>query len=294
MVGNIIQGYNSTAMAYGVTGTGKTHTMFGDIYNVNTKEKGVCIYAIDHLFETINLEVKKNFQAKVSYLEIYNEQVIDLLNSNSEALMIVEDPSRGIVVPDLMEFDVSDSSEVIKLIIEGNQRRTMAPTGINIYKLGQNQFSSRSHAIIQIMVEQKSKVRDTKEEVIYSKFLLVDLAGCERGGLEKGKLYINLGIRSQEGANINKSLLALGTCINILSDKTKKGCFVPYRDSKLTRLLKDSLGGNIMTGMISCVSPSYLTYDDTMNTLKYSSRARTIQKKENMLLKLDYKKCKSS
>jgi len=179
--------------------------------------------------------------------------------------MIVEDPSRGIVVPDLMEFNVSDSSEVIKLIIEGNQRRTMAPTG-------QNQFSSRSHAIIQIMVEQKSKVRDTKEEVIYSKFLLVDLAGCERGGLEKG-------IRSQEGANINKSLLALGTCINILSDKTKKGCFVPYRDSKLTRLLKDSLGGNIMTGMISCVSPSYLTYDDTMNTLKYSSRARTIQKK---------------
>lgn len=105
----------------------------------------------------------------------------------------------------------------------------------------------------------------------------------KRGSWKRFIFLVNKGIRSQEGANINKSLLALGTCINILSDKTKKGCFVPYRDSKLTRLLKDSLGGNIMTGMISCVSPSYLTYDDTMNTLKYSSRARTIQKKVNDL-----------
>ena len=130
MVGNILQGYNSTALAYGVTGTGKTHTMFGDIYNVNTKEKGICIYAIDHLFDMINSETNKNFQVKLSYLEIYNEQVRDLLKQDSNTLMIVEDQIKGVVVPDLMEFIVSDSFEVIKLIIEGNERRIMAPTGL--------------------------------------------------------------------------------------------------------------------------------------------------------------------
>ena len=129
MVGNILQGYNSTAMAYGVTGTGKTHTMFGDIYSLNNKEKGICIYAIDHLFDMINFDTKKSFQVKFSYLEIYNEQVIDLLKQDSNALMIVEDPNKGIIVPDLMEYIVIDSSEVIKLIIEGNGKRTMAPTG---------------------------------------------------------------------------------------------------------------------------------------------------------------------
>ena len=104
--------------------------MFGDIYNVNTKEKGICIYAIDHLFDMINSETNKNFQVKLSYLEIYNEQVRDLLKQDSNTLMIVEDQIKGVVVPDLMEFIVSDSFEVIKLIIEGNERRIMAPTGL--------------------------------------------------------------------------------------------------------------------------------------------------------------------
>ena len=105
-----------------------------------------------------------------------------------------------------------------------------------------------------------------------SKFLLVDLAGSERGGLEKG-------IRTHEGANINKSLLSLANCINILSDKSKSGKFVPYRNSKLTRILKDSLGGNIRTIMIACISPAPSLYDETINTLNYASRARKIQKK---------------
>lgn len=201
----------------------------------------------------------------MSYLEIYNEQVIDLLSDKPAPLMIVEDALKGVVVPDLIEYAVTDCSQLVKMIIVGNGRRTMASTG-------QNQFSSRSHAILQVIVEQKNRVRDTKEEYMLSKFLIVDLAGSERGGLEKG-------IRTQEGANINKSLLSLGNCINILSDKSKKGAFVPYRDSKLTRLLKDSLGGNILTAMIACVSPSPLSYDETMNTLKYANRARTIQKK---------------
>jgi kinesin family protein 18/19 len=146
---------------------------------------------------------------------------------------------------------------------------------------GSNQFSSRSHAIIQIILEQqKEKSREffSEKEFLSSKLLIVDLAGSERGGsAEKG-------IRSQEGSNINTSLLALGRCINLLSDKSKTGSFVPYRDSKLTRLLKDSLGGNISTVMISCVSMLPEFYDETINTLKYSSRARTIEKKVSTLL----------
>ena len=228
-------------------------------------EIGVCIHAVDYLFSQIDFFSDRNFFIKISYLEIYNEQVIDLLVEKSSLLMIVEDAIKGVVVPDLSEISVRNSSELIKLIIEGNERRTMAATG-------QNLFSSRSHAILQIIVEQKPKLRDLKEEHLISKFLLVDLAGSERGGLEKG-------IRTNEGKNINKSLLSLGNCINILSDKTKKGAFVPYRDSKLTRLLKDSLGGNIKTVMIACISPSPTSYDETVNTLKYAMRARKIEKK---------------
>jgi hypothetical protein len=227
---------------------------------------GCCIHAVDYLFNEIGLNIsdEKKFQVKISYLEIYNEQVIDLLVDSTSNLMIVEDPQKGIIVPDLSEYSVKSSKELITLIIKGNSKRTMAATGENL-------FSSRSHAILQIIVEQKTKIRDTKEEYLLSKFLLVDLAGSERSGLEKG-------IRSQEGKNINKSLLSLGTCINLLSDKSKKGSFVPYRDSKLTRLLKDSLSGNIMSVMISCISPSPTCYDETVNTLKYATKARKIEK----------------
>jgi kinesin family protein 18/19 len=113
-------------------------------------------------------------------LEIYNETVIDLLKDNSENLMIVEDPQKGVVVPDLTEYIVKDPHQILKLILEGNKRRTMAATGMN-------KFSSRSHAILQISLQQKSRIRDTVDECVFSKFLLVDLAGSERGGLEKGK-----------------------------------------------------------------------------------------------------------
>lgn len=271
-----MNGYNSTVFAYGITGTGKTHTIFGDLqkyidfnsYDENLKlqyEMGICVYAIDYLFFQIDSSQDKNFNIKISYLEIYNEQVIDLLDEkSSNNLMIVEDIHKGIIVPDLNEFNVKSSKELIGLIMKGNSKRTMAATG-------ENQFSSRSHAILQIVIEQKTKLRDLKEEILISKFLLVDLAGSERSGLEKG-------IRTHEGKNINKSLLSLGNCINILSDKSKKGAFVPYRDSKLTRLLKDSLAGNIMSVMIACVSPSPTCYDETVHTLKYALKAKKIEK----------------
>ena len=282
MINNLIEGYNSTILAYGITGTGKTHTIFGD-YNNEKEEKGIVIYAISYLFELIEQKklnsnykniLDKNYIVKISYLEIYNETVIDLLNKKNFPLMIVEDSNKGIYVPELKEFIVNSSVELENLINEGNKKRTMAPTN-------QNQFSSRSHAILQINLIQKEKKNLNKEEIKYSKFLLVDLAGSERGGIEKGK-------RREEGSNINKSLLSLGNCINILSDPSKIGNFVPYRDSKLTRLLKDSLGGNISTLMLACVSPSQKFYDESINTLNYASKAKKIKKKIFKNVKFNY------
>ena len=136
---------------------------------------------------------------------------------------------------------------------------------------GANQFSSRSHAILIVQLEGRSRATDT---ICYSKLQMIDLAGSERAASTE-----NRGQRMIEGANINKSLLALGNCINILSDRNKVGSFVPYRDSKLTRLLKDSLGGNTKTIMIACISPSFMAYEETINTLKYASRAQNIRKK---------------
>ena len=135
----------------------------------------------------------------------------------------------------------------------------------------QNQFSSRSHAILQMNLEKRQKINTESYEVHNSKFLIVDLAGSERGG-EKGK-------RREEGVNINKSLFTLSICLNILSDKSNTGKFVPYRDSKLTRLLKDSLGGNIITVMIACISSLSCNYDDTLSTLNYAFKAKKITKK---------------
>jgi len=265
-----LDGYNCTVFAYGMTGAGKTHTMLGNIYEPDeTKwEKGLCFLAVEDLFSKIEvMRENNNFKIKLSYMEIYNEQVKDLLVKDSPSLMIVEDPSRGIVVTNLTEFPISTLPEVRKLIMTGNERRTMAPTGAN-------QFSSRSHAIIMLHIEHKDKARNIVESVNMSKLSLIDLAGSERGAASD-----NRGKRLMEGANINRSLLALGNCINILSDSKKGGQFVPYRDSKLTRLLKDSLGGNTRTSMVACVSPAAVCYEETINTLKYASRARDIKKK---------------
>jgi kinesin family protein 18/19 len=181
--------------------------------------------------------------------------------------MIVEDPVKGVIVPDINEFSVGSAEELASLIYVGNQRRTMAPTLANL-------VSSRSHAILIFSVEARDRNRGVKEGISYSKLQMIDLAGSERAAATENK-----GQRMVEGANINRSLLALGNCINILSDKGKAGSFVPYRDSKLTRLLKDSLGGNTKTIMVACISPSHLAYEETVNTLKYASRARNIKRK---------------
>lgn len=279
-VENLLNGYNSTILAYGMTGTGKTHTMFGDIYCPQSDgkilEPGLIILAVKDLFWKIEIQINENkhleFKIKLSYLEIYNEQVKDLLVDNSDNLMILEDQTKGVVITDLTEIQLNNPSEIIKLIDQGNSRRTMASTS-------SNQFSSRSHAILILSIEKRNLLVDP-QQIVYAKFCLVDLAGSERALLSDVK-----GIRMTEGANINKSLLALGNCINILSDNNKKGAFVPYRDSKLTRLLKESLGGNTKTIMIACLSPSSLSYDETLNTLKYASRAKNIKRKVNKNLR---------
>ena len=267
-INNVINGYNSTTLAYGVTGTGKTHTIFGDLA-LSNGEEGVAIKACEYLFNKLNKEYfSDDYEIKVSYIEIYNENVIDLLNNENEniSLMIIEDPNKGVYVHNVKEFIINNTNELKKLICQGNKRRTMAPTN-------QNKFSSRSHAILQLSLKRKTyNEKNNNFDIYYSKFLIVDLAGSERGGLEKGK-------RREEGANINKSLFTLGSCINILSDKNRNGKFIPYRDSKLTRLLKDSLGGNILTVMLVCVSPSGESYDESISSLNYANRAKKIKKK---------------
>ena len=267
-INNVINGYNSTTLAYGVTGTGKTHTIFGDLV-LSNGEDGVAIKACEYLFNKLNKEYfSDDYEIKVSYIEIYNENVIDLLNNENEniSLMIIEDPNKGVYVHNVKEFIINNTNELKKLICQGNKRRTMAPTN-------QNKFSSRSHAILQLSLKRKTyNEKKNNFDIYYSKFLIVDLAGSERGGLEKGK-------RREEGANINKSLFTLGSCINILSDKNRNGKFIPYRDSKLTRLLKDSLGGNILTVMLVCVSPSGESYDESISSLNYANRAKKIKKK---------------
>ena len=269
MIDKIVEGYNSTAFAYGVTGTGKTYTIFGDLSN-NFKDEGIIFKACDYLFEKIALNKNEennndiNYYIKISYIEIYNEIVKDLINENSNSLIIVEDPQKGVICPNAKEIIINDSIELKKIINESNKRRTMASTN-------QNQFSSRSHAILQMTLEKKIKKSEDNYEIYFSKFLVVDLAGSERG-MEKGK-------RREEGVNINKSLFTLGNCLNILSEKSNMGKFVPYRDSKLTRLLKDSLGGNILTVMLACISPCPSSYDETLSTLNYAFKAKKITKK---------------
>jgi kinesin family protein 18/19 len=251
-----------------MTGAGKTHTMLGDIYNTTTGEVGICSLAIDALFKELEEKKDTKFQIKVSYLEIYNEQVKDLLNETQQiqniGLKIVEDYNKGVMVPELTEYTVNNSEELLKLVLRGNKKRTMAATSAN-------QFSSRSHAILQILVESFNP----SGLITTAKLSLVDLAGSERASTAESK-----GMRMLEGSKINKSLLALGNCINMLSEKQRNGSsFIPYRDSKLTRLLKDSLGGNAKTVMIDCVSPAANCYEESINTLKYAERAKIVKNK---------------
>lgn len=253
LIQSVLEGYNASVFVYGATGAGKTFTMLG-----SEDLPGITFLTMKELFKHIqNQEEEKKFDIGISYLEVYNELVMNLL-SKSGPLKLRED-AAGVVVGGLVLKKIENAEELLELLALGNRNRTQHPTDAN-------SESSRSHAIFQVhirMTEKKTNIRRTV------KLSMIDLAGSERAQSTKCT-----GLRFKEGANINKSLLALGNCINKLADGSKH---IPYRDSNLTRILKDSLGGNCQTLMIANVSPSSLTYDDTYNTLKYASRAKKIK-----------------
>ena len=262
LIDGVTNGFNATVFAYGATGAGKTYTMTGTEEN-----PGIMSLTLNELFERIKSYPEREYTIKLWYLEIYNENIRDLLINNSENLELREDPNKGLIVNGITEIEPKSSEHILNILKKGNKNRTTEATNAN-------ETSSRSHAILQIMVSYKNKTTGVNYEIKYGKLNLIDLAGSERASMTKNK-----GMRLFEGANINKSLLTLGNCINALCEANEKGLktYIPYRDSKLTRLLKDSLGGNARTVMIANVSPFVNSFDDTYNTLKYADRAKHIK-----------------
>ncbi|KAM3086934.1 hypothetical protein ACMFMG_001052 [Clarireedia jacksonii] len=272
LLDNAFQGYNNCIFAYGQTGSGKSYSMMG--YG---KDAGVIPKICQDMFERIGeLQQDKNLKCtvEVSYLEIYNERVRDLLNPSTKGnLKVREHPSTGPYVEDLAKLVVGSFNEIENLMDEGNKARTVAATNMN-------ETSSRSHAVFTLTLTQKRLDVETKmamEKV--AKISLVDLAGSERANSTGAT-----GARLKEGAEINRSLSTLGRVIAALADlsdgkkkKVGKGNQVPYRDSVLTWLLKDSLGGNSMTAMIAAISPADINFDETLSTLRYADSAKRIK-----------------
>ncbi|XP_018594880.2 kinesin-like protein KIF19 [Scleropages formosus] len=274
LIEGVISGYNATVFAYGPTGTGKTYTMLGI-----DSEPGIYIRTLNDLFKAIE-EASEDMDCSVymSYLEIYNEMIRDLLNPASGYLDLREDAKGEIRIAGITEVSTSNAKEIMQLLTKGNKQRTQEPTAAN-------KTSSRSHAILQVTVKQKSRVKNINEEVRVGKLFMVDLAGTERAAQTQ-----NRGMRMKEGAHINRSMLALANCINALSEKGGKGAqFVNYRDSKLTRLLKDALGGNSRTVMITHISPASTNFEESRNTLIYADKAKNIRTKvKRNLLNVSY------
>ncbi|XP_051478040.1 kinesin-like protein KIF18A [Apus apus] len=260
LIDGFLNGYNCTVLAYGATGAGKTHTMLG-----SPEDPGVMYLTMMTLYNCMEqMKEEKTCNVAVSYLEVYNEQIRDLLVS-SGPLAVREDAEKGVVVQGLTLHQPKSAEEILQMLDYGNKNRTQHPTDVNA-------SSSRSHAVFQIYLRQQEKTASINQNVRIAKMSLIDLAGSERASVTNAK-----GARFREGTNINRSLLALGNVINALADPKSKKQHIPYRNSKLTRLLKDSLGGNCRTVMIAAVSPSSMFYDDTYNTLKYANRAKDIK-----------------
>ncbi|XP_077210843.1 kinesin-like protein KIN-8A isoform X1 [Tasmannia lanceolata] len=257
LVDAVLQGRNGSVFCYGATGAGKTYTMLGTVDN-----PGVMVLAIKDLFSKIRQRsYDGNHVVHLSYLEVYNETVRDLL-SPGRPLVLRED-KQGIVAAGLTQYKAYSINEVMALLQQGNQNRTTEPTRVN-------ETSSRSHAILQVIAEYQ--VKDATN-IIHrvGKLSLIDLAGSERALATDQRT-----LRSLEGANINRSLLSLSSCINALVEGKKH---IPYRNSKLTQLLKDSLGGACNTIMIANISPSNLSLGETQNTLHWADRAKEIRTK---------------
>ncbi|PPD81977.1 hypothetical protein GOBAR_DD21105 [Gossypium barbadense] len=274
MVENCLSGYNSCMFAYGQTGSGKTYTMLGEIEDLEVKpstQRGMTPRIFEFLFariqaeEEIRRDEKLKYNCKCSFLEIYNEQITDLLDPSATNLLLREDVKKGVYVENLTEFEVQTVSDVLKLLSQGSLNRKVAATNMN-------RESSRSHSVFTCVIESRWE-KDSTTNLRFARLNLVDLAGSERQKTSGAE-----GERLKEAASINKSLSTLGHVIMILVDVANgKQRHVPYRDSKLTFLLQDSLGGNSKTMIIANVSPSICCAIETLNTLKFAQRAKLIQ-----------------
>lgn len=281
MVENCLAGFNSSIFAYGQTGSGKTHTMWGLLPSPGTEatlteERGITPRVFEQLFERIRQEERNNvekqlrYQCRCSFLEIYNEQITDLLEPSQKNLMIREDTKTGVYVEGLTEEYVSNMADVISLLVRGSANRRVGSTAMN-------NESSRSHSVFTFVIESRSKsVSEGVSSVRTSRMNLVDLAGSERQ-----KQTGAAGDRLKEAGNINKSLSQLGNVINILAEvaQTGKHRHIPYRSSRLTFLLQESLGGNAKLAMICAISPASSCRTETLSTLRFAQRAKAIQNK---------------
>uniref|UniRef100_A0A1A8GYX3 Kinesin motor domain-containing protein n=2 Tax=Nothobranchius korthausae TaxID=1143690 RepID=A0A1A8GYX3_9TELE len=305
LIEGCFEGYNATIFAYGQTGSGKTYTMgTGFDINIGEEELGIIPRAVNHLFRGIEERRQAateqgrpipEFKINAQFLELYNEEVLDLFDTTRDLetrrqksnIKIHEDASGGIYTVGVTTRTVSSAVEMMQCLKLGALSRTTASTQMNVQ-------SSRSHAIFtihlcQVRVCSADNSDNTTDnrlvadseinefETLTAKFHFVDLAGSERL-----KRTGATGDRAKEGISINCGLLALGNVISALGDRSKRSTHVPYRDSKLTRLLQDSLGGNSQTMMIACISPSDRDFMETLNTLKYANRARNIKNKETI------------
>ncbi|XP_024367557.1 kinesin-like protein KIN-12D isoform X3 [Physcomitrium patens] len=274
MVENCMRGYNSCMFAYGQTGSGKTHTMLGDIDDLAIRpslQRGMTPRVFEYLFariqqeENLREQEQLRFVCKCSFLEIYNEHITDLLDPTSINLQIREDVKTGVYVENLKEVEVKSVHDVVQLLTQGASNRKVAATNMN-------RESSRSHSVFACTVESKWQA-NSLTNIRFGRLNLVDLAGSERQKSSGAE-----GDRLKEAANINKSLSTLGLVIMTLVDIANgKQRHVPYRDSKLTFLLQDSLGGNSKTTVIATISPSNGNALETMSTLKFAQRAKLIK-----------------
>ncbi|XP_070573077.1 uncharacterized protein [Ptychodera flava] len=272
-----LDGYAGTTFAYGQTGSGKTHTITGPVSldePPNPEMFGLIQRSFQYLFEKIRQNTEESgitYTLSASYLEIYNEQVKDLLNPSEKVSLGVRwSKTKGFYVENLFVVECESQDDVMAVLEEGISHRQTGSNNIN-------EYSSRSHSMLSLFID--SEVPDPDDDTLYitkqGKLSFVDLAGSEKIkelGNTGGELLT-------ETTNINKSLLTLGNCISSLSDPKKKSGYIPYRDSKLTKLLADSLGGNGVTLMIACVSPSSYSLPESMNTLRYANRAKRIKNK---------------
>ena len=268
-VQSVLEGYNSTIFCYGQTGTGKTYTMEGFTYESKNPNRGIIQRTIQDIFNFIETTSDENtkFIIRCSFLQIYNENISDLLKSDKKNLQIREDKKKGIYVDLLSEWAVRSPLDLYALLRRGGSTRTTSATYMN-------DVSSRSHAVFQITVEQMTtdiELKDNKAQIKVGKLNLVDLAGSERIRITGTR-----GQQLEESKKINKSLSCLGNVINALTDKKGKN-YIPYRDSKLTRLLQDSLGGNCKTTMIATISPSEDAFSESLSTLYFAQRAKKIK-----------------